>query len=166
MPELIDQHYEASLVIGRKMERLHSRLAEVNRFAERVSIADEELSALMPGVDRERRIDSAVQAISASNGCIRIPDLADQAGISLRQFERRFTAELGITPKRYARIVRFEAALAKKAPSPRSDWTTVAYELGYHDQVHMIHDFEHLSGSSPKSLAKHLEFLKAYGGTS
>jgi hypothetical protein len=52
-----------------------------------------------------------------------------------RQFERRFRYEIGIPPKLYARIVRFEAALRRKAAAPATQWTDIAHILGYHDQM-------------------------------
>lgn len=159
--ELLNEHYEANLVLGRDMELLRSRLGETRTFSERVAITDEVLSALLSTAAREHGIDPAIRAICCNQGCIRISELAKQAGLSLRQFERQFIAELGISPKLYARIVRFEAALAKKGASPHCDWTTVAHELSYHDQMHMIHDFQKLCGGSPKSL-QGVEFLKAY----
>ena len=104
-------------------------------------------------------VDAAAQEIVSKEGCVGIPDLASHAGLSSRQFERRFADVLGISPKLYARIIRFEAAVRKKAVSSCINWTTVAHELGYHDQMHMIHDFQLLSGESPTSLAPHLESL-------
>ena len=85
------------------------------------------------------------------------------AGLSPRQFERRFADVLGISPKLYARIIRFEAAVRKRAFSSGVNWTTVAHDLGYHDQMHMIHDFQLLSGETPTSLAlaPHLEYLSS-----
>jgi len=161
--ELVNEHYDANVVIGREMELLRSRLGEARTFTERVAIADEVLCTLVPSPAREYGLDPVIRAIVVNKGVVRISDLAKQAGVSLRQFERRFTSELGISPKLYARIVRFEAALAKKGALPRCDWTTVAHELSYHDQMHMIHDFQKLSGGSPKSLTG-VEFLKAYAG--
>jgi len=53
-------------------------------------------------------------------------------------------------PKLCARIARFEAALALKAMNSSMQWTTIAHGLGYHDQMHMVHDFHHLSGAVPQ----------------
>lgn len=83
----------------------------------------------------------------------------------MRQFERRFITLLGISPKVYARILRFEAALYRKSVTGRN-WTTIAHDLGYHDQMHMVHDFESLAGESPKSLTPHLELLASMAARS
>jgi transcriptional regulator GlxA family with amidase domain len=88
-----------------------------------------------------------------------VSDLADAAGFGVRQFERRFRHEIGITPKLYARIVRFEAALQRKATTPLMRWTDIAHDLGYHDQMHMVHDFNRLSGDSPTAICGLLDMF-------
>jgi methylphosphotriester-DNA--protein-cysteine methyltransferase len=77
--------------------------------------------------------------------------------MSTRQFERRFTREIGLPPKLFARIARFEAALESKALSTTNSWTDVANQLGYFDQMHLIHDFKEFSGEVPTSLLSRLE---------
>jgi hypothetical protein len=49
---------------------------------------------------------------------------------------------------------RFEAALKTKAAFPHLSWTMVAHDFGYHDQMHMIHDFQHLSGETPTGILR------------
>jgi len=83
------------------------------------------------------------------NGAIRIDELANHSGPSLRQFERRFVTDIGFTPKLLARITRFQMALDTKRRVPARSWMSVAHQLGYFDQMHMIRDFQSLSGSTP-----------------
>lgn len=62
-------------------------------------------------------------------------------------------------PKLYARIVRFEAALRRKAAAPATQWTDIAHALSYHDQMHMVHDFNRLSGDSPRGICSQLDMF-------
>ena len=62
-------------------------------------------------------------------------------------------------PKLYSRIARFEAALDNKLRSPGKSWLRVAHEFGYHDQMHLIHDFHELSGEAPGGMQTHAETL-------
>jgi len=73
--------------------------------------------------------------------------------------ENMKTRLIGIPPKLYARIVRFEAALRRKAAVPESRWTDIAHSLGYHDQMHMVHDFNRLSGDSPTAIGGQLDMF-------
>jgi transcriptional regulator GlxA family with amidase domain len=77
----------------------------------------------------------------------------------MRQFERRFRHEIGIPPKLYARIIRFEAAVRRKAVAPAMRWTDIAHALGYYDQMHMVRDFNRLSGDSPTAICGQLDMF-------
>jgi transcriptional regulator GlxA family with amidase domain len=76
--------------------------------------------------------------------------------MGLRQFERQFRRETGASPKVFARIARFQAALDAKLASPRRTWLDIAHAFGYHDQMHMIHDFEGLGHNTPTQLITEL----------
>src|SRR5687767_1559031 len=102
--------------------------------------------------------EAAVEILSRS-GCVRVTELARSAGIGIRQFERRFRYEIGVSPKLYARIARFEAALRLKAAAPAMAWTDIAHALDYYDQMHMVHDFNRLSGDSPSVIGCQLDMF-------
>ena len=57
-----------------------------------------------------------------------------------------------IGPKRFGKIARFQAALDAKIRFPRRTWLSIAHALGYHDQMHMVHDFRQFGSASPKSV--------------
>jgi len=155
---LVDEHYDAGAALGHRLLELREMLGGASSFEERVQIANGFFRAIStPGL-KCREMDSVIREMIAKNGCIRVQDLAHDTGLSVRQFERRFTTVLGISPKVYARILRFEAALYRKSVTGRN-WTTIAHDLRYHDQMHMIHDFESLSGDHPKSPTPRLELL-------
>ena len=75
----------------------------------------------------------------------------------MRQFERRFIQQVGMRPKLFARIARFEAALEGKARFVTRSWTDVAHDFGYYDQMHMIHDFAEFTGGTPTETLTQLE---------
>ena len=85
------------------------------------------------------------------------PEAARVAGLGGRQFGRRFVQQVGMRPKLYARIARFEAALDGKARSPTKPWSDVAHEFGYHDQMHLVHDFREFAGETPTTVLTHVE---------
>jgi AraC-like DNA-binding protein len=155
--ELTDKHYDACGVLGRRVSELASRLSETSTFGARMFIANEFFRAR---IDERLRLDqlaSVAREMIYQRGRVRITNLADQTGLCLRQFERKFTHQIGISPKMYARIARFEAAVSVKTRLPKMSWTDVACDLGYYDQMHMVHDFRRLSGASPTSIATQLE---------
>jgi AraC-like DNA-binding protein len=77
---------------------------------------------------------------------------AQEAGLGMRQFERRFLQGFGISPKRFARVARFQTALDNKIAYPECPWIKIAHRLNYHDQMHMVRDFHELAGDSPSQI--------------
>jgi len=157
--ELTNADFDGEEALGRPISELYERLAEVSAFHDRVRVADGWLSALRPASDSVSAIVRSAMAVIRTSGSVRINELARHAGLGIRQFERRFDHEIGISPKLYARIVRFEAALQRRAASPGTRWTDIAHGLGYHDQMHMVHDFTRLSGDSPEAIARQLDMF-------
>ncbi len=146
-------------VLGQCIKELHTRLGEVSAFHDRVHCADRFLTSIRPATESANMIVRAARGMIRSKGSVRITQVANQAGLGLRQFERRFVQEVGIPPKLYARIIRFEAALQRRAVTPATSWTDIAHDLGYHDQMHMVHDFTLLSGDSPEAIARRLDMF-------
>lgn len=73
--------------------------------------------------------------------------LAAKLGSSPRQLSRTFKAAFGISPKRYARLARFQKILAERR-SGRS-WAQVAHACGLTDQAHLVSEFRNIVGQSP-----------------
>jgi AraC-like DNA-binding protein len=157
--ELTNQDFDGEAVLGRRLGVLERRMGDVSTFTDRVRIANEYLTARLPPHRSMGVIPRTAMAVIRNAGCERVIDCADAAGLGLRQFERRFRYEIGMPPKLYARVVRFEAALHQKAACPSLQWTAIAHALGYHDQMHMIHDFNRLSGESPAVICGQLDMF-------
>ena len=86
---------------------------------------------------------------------IQVADLADAAGVSTRQLERVFQVQVGLSPKRFLRILRFQAALRAMHTGRRTPWVEVALSHGFYDQAHFSRDFKALAGTSPAAFGLH-----------
>lgn len=157
--ELTNQDFDAESVIGASIGEMGQRLAEFAGFEDRARIADECLLRALPAQGSATHIARLAATIGERNGCVQVADLAARAGLGLRQFERRFVREIGIAPKLYSRIVRFEAALRLRSAGAARQWVDIAHVLGYHDQMHMVHDFRRLAGASPSAIYQHLDMF-------
>jgi AraC-like DNA-binding protein len=154
MPDLTDRAYEARSVLGRCVSGLEQRLANTSNFGERIRVATSFLiRRVMSRSAPPDAVARAANRVLFDRGALRISEVAASAGLSVRQFERRFCEQVGVGPKRYARIVRFHSALEAKRTSEKRTWTDIAYELGYYDQMHMVHDFRIFSGENPTSFS-------------
>jgi|HubBroStandDraft_3_1064219.scaffolds.fasta_scaffold41077_2 AraC-like DNA-binding protein len=118
----------------------------------------EELSDLDRIVEaRVKRIEGDDQLLSFAlrelerPGAISVRSVADKAGLSARQLERKFTSAVGIPPKLFARMQRFQRvfpALDREA----TGWAEAAIHCGYYDQAHLIRDFREFAGKPPTVL--------------
>lgn len=159
MHEITDGDYEAHSVLGSFIPHVRDRLGECKSFEERVSFVED---LLMPRALQAPRLDgicAAASRILQAGGQAAIPMLAHEAGLCRRQFERRFTRQIGVRPKLFTRMARFEAALERKARFVSASWTHVAHEFGYYDQMHMVHDFAEFTGGTPSETLAQLETL-------
>jgi AraC-like DNA-binding protein len=92
----------------------------------------------------------------------------DAIGMSPKRFIERFKMQVGVAPKHYCRIRRFQQALARVHRGRPVDWPQVALECGYYDQAHFIHDFRSFSGLTPTgyqasrtAFQNHVKFLQS-----
>jgi AraC-like DNA-binding protein len=155
--EVTDQDVDARSVLGRELARMHQRLGDVETFEDRVAVADQFLAARLARAVPATLMAGVAKELHRRSGRVTVAGLASAADLSVRQLERRFRQEIGMPPKLYARVVRFEAALHVKAAQPSMQWTEIAHTLGYFDQMHMVHDFNRLSGESPSLIADQMD---------
>ena len=115
-----------------------------------VALLEAFLSERLLNRELDPRLSRALRHIFAQAGDVSVAALAEQAGAHARTLGRIFRAEVGLTPKRFMRVVRLQAAL--RALPGASNWAHVAATLGYHDQAHFIHDIRNLFGATPGEL--------------
>lgn len=90
--------------------------------------------------------------IDKKNGEIRIQELADKTGYSTRHIHNQFKQHVGIPPKLYIRILRFQHCFGLLRSSSASDFTTLAVDAGYYDQAHFIKEFKEFSLNTPTQI--------------
>lgn len=96
-------------------------------------------------------VAGAVDRLIASGGTLSVAGLAAHAGLSKRQFRRRFHAATGVAPKQYADVQRVRRALILALDDP--DWAAVAHDSGFADQPHLIRDVKQRFGAAPRRIA-------------
>ncbi|WP_169311944.1 AraC family transcriptional regulator [Deinococcus maricopensis] len=104
----------------------------------------------------------AATHLYASLGAARITDLADTANVSVRHLERQFRAEVGVTPKVLARLIRFEEAHNRLWQQPDVPLAALAVDLGFADQAHFTREFRAFAHATPARLAQHLRHLSTF----
>jgi AraC-like DNA-binding protein len=130
---------------GQLPERLHG----VPSWRERFRIVDDVLRRRAAAPSRE--LLWAWRRLTATHGRVAIATLAAELGWSRKRMAARFRDEIGVTPKTFARLLRFERARTLAEAVARPDWTRLAVECGYYDQSHLINDFRSISGRTPET---------------
>jgi len=136
---------------GRDGRSLRERLLDAPTPLSKFRVFEEVLSQrLVP------RIDPAIQyAIRALRAGMPVLQLVTRLGLLRKTFARRFSAQVGINPKRFARVQRLQRVLRAVRLSTRPDWCALAAQYGYTDQAHLIHDFLDLADITPTGYVPH-----------
>jgi AraC-like DNA-binding protein len=98
----------------------------------------------------QRELDPAIRPAAAliERG-VQIGEVAKCIGLLSKTLNRRFSAAVGLTPKRYSRVRRLQRVLCSISGARHVDWCETAAEHGYADQAHLVHDFRELTGITP-----------------
>ncbi|PWT89271.1 MAG: hypothetical protein C5B56_07390 [Proteobacteria bacterium] len=170
-------HGAAALLDG-PMDELAARFTAIGELAPALSrVLEDAMESENPvrGVERALRSVARSSDVLVAESVRRIllaPDtdiavLARDLGISLRQFERRFRAGVGLSPKLFGSMRRF-LRVFRAMEEPGATWVETAVLCGYYDQAHLIRDFRRFTGQTPAvllardaDLARH--FLERHG---
>lgn len=106
-------------------------------------------------------IVEATRRLRRSLGLLRIGALCREIGTSRATLNRKFGEQVGLPPKTYARVVRISALMERLAADGGDQWAMLAEDFGYHDQAHLIHDFQEFCGATP---AEYLRRASPGGG--
>jgi AraC-like DNA-binding protein len=170
--ELANIDLEGSEVCGALAGEIHDRVRAAMTWPARFAVLDEVLSRRVRAHEQERERDLraeigfAWRRLLDSGGTMSMSALASETGWSDRHLRNRFMAEIGLTPKAAARVVRFDRArrlLQRRAESGRPlALAALAAHCGYYDQAHLDAEFRVLAGAPPTTwLAREFRNLQA-----
>jgi AraC-like DNA-binding protein len=148
--ELLDAHVDLETLWGPSAVELRERLCAAATPEERFRLLEAALAAhLFRPLEHHGAVSMALAAFGRTDGGARVRDVARRVGLSERRFIQVFTAEVGLTPKLFCRVQRFQRARARVRRATAPDWARLAAACGYFDQSHLIRDFRAFSGLSP-----------------
>lgn len=143
-----NQAEESVAVLGNGLGQLREQITNADGFEEMVRLSDAFLGQQAAHrIIPKHPIDAVIN--QADFYQFSLDQLAQDACLSARQFERKFLERIGISPKLYQRIVRFNQAMNLKKHAPDQNWLTITYASGYFDQMHLLRDFRAFTGETP-----------------
>lgn len=96
-------------------------------------------------------VHAAVHEIMLHKGNISVDQLLHRTGVSAKYLDALFKKQVGLTPKAFSNIIRFNHFVAWKKEHPLENYTAAGYETGYYDQSHLIRTFRQYTSQSPRA---------------
>ena len=150
--ELHNSGVTLDAVWGRAAAAVRDRLWDAPTPSARFRILEDALVERARGSwSRHAGVRYALDVFDRSKGTCPVGDVIGRLGISQRRFIDVFRGEVGLTPKIFCRIRRFNEALTRIEARTEVDWLDVALSCGYFDQAHFNHDFRAFAGMNPST---------------
>lgn len=148
--ELHNMHVSLDVLWGAAGIDLRDQLLEASTPEAKFRILEKTLLAQAAGsLVGHPALDYALQEFQNMPKLRTISSVTHRIGISRRRFIQVFDERVGVTPKLFCRVRRFQRALRLIAKRGRIEWADLAVDCGYFDQAHFIHDFTNFSGLNP-----------------
>ena len=148
-------------VAGRRAHELADRLAGASGPAGRAQVLDAVLAGWAVDEGYPAVVDAVWRRLAGSAGRVPVARLAGEIGLGRRHLGQLVRAELGLTPKPVARIMRFEQARRCLRSVPAASLAQTAVTCGYFDQAHLTNDWKQLGGCTPGEwMSEELPFLQ------
>jgi transcriptional regulator GlxA family with amidase domain len=162
--ELLDTHVSLQDIWGRGALEIRERMSAERTAARRFQILQDALLSRLAGrPEHHPAVLSALDYFLRNSSRAIVGTLARDVGLSKRRFIDVFNFEVGVKPKLFVRIRRFQRVLQQVHDLPLVDWAQLALEQGYFDQSHLIRDFVAFSGISPADYLRRLPDLRNDG---
>jgi AraC-like DNA-binding protein len=159
--ELHNAHVSLENLWGAKAVELREQLLEAKtpeakfRILERALLARASRCLTRHPYGRSPAVAFALNEFERPPLLRKISDVTDQIGLSQRHFIQVFRDEVGLTPKLFCRIQRFQEVLRRLGNGQHAEWVDLALACGYYDQAHFINDFQAFSGINPTAYLIH-----------
>jgi AraC-like DNA-binding protein len=141
---------DAELVLTNGILEMRESLLAIASIAGKFAYAERHLLAQFGGKLAENPfVDYAVGAILHSPSQLSMEAIAQKVGYSQKHLIQLFKHSVGLTPKAFMKVIRFQKAVMELEQKRNIDWIGLAHECGYFDQAHFIHDFKAFSGFTP-----------------
>lgn len=160
LSELSGEPVEFELLPGKLLPQATEQVAFHNDLNRKVELVEQLLLNHLAQIDvpDNRMLSQAVGLIKQSQGRMPVARICERCGTGTRKLERDFSKWIGVTPKQFIKIERFNHVFTEIArPGFDSDWLDLVARFGYHDQSHLIHDFKSMMEQTPEQFLYNLK---------
>lgn len=159
--ELSEWVTELDLIWGGMIYDIRDQLLAIDSPEEKIQRFESFLlERAQRSLEPNRAVTFAIHKLQGSPQFLAIRDLASQIGITQKHLITQFDKVVGLRPKSFARVVKFNKVLKAIEERKQIEWASIASECGYYDQAHFIKEFHTFSGVNPSAyLTKRGEYL-------
>jgi AraC-like DNA-binding protein len=152
--ELTDQFLALDDLWGTAGRALQARVLEAATMTQRVRLVEDELRRRLAATRHpDRTVSTLAGHVARQGGLTTVARLSAASGFTRQHLARTFRRAMGVSPKLYCRLVRFQHAMIHALGPPPHDWAAAAARLGYYDQAHLIAEFKEFTGLTPATFA-------------
>ncbi len=148
--ELLNENLSLQDLVNYEAVELEDKLFNSPDNNQRIIHLENFLIKKLNHCDDFERVEHALKIIENAKGQVKTQDIAYDVCLGIKQFERTFSKYVGVNPKKFASIIRLQNVIQLKSTNKKSMFQ-LAYDNGYYDQSHFIHDFKSLTGVTPKA---------------
>ncbi len=159
MYNFTDQIIPLEIISGKEEQNLIEQLCLENHIENQIKLLESHLENLLRVNNKNDPVaKNAIYNILVNKGNIRVSELSKIVDISKRQLRRKFERWVGVSPKAFCRIIRFQNILQTFRRDSRCNLLSIALDGGYYDQSHFIHEFNSYYGTNPSEFLRSKNF--------
>ncbi len=152
LSELTDRVVPLDLLLGGTLRALIGRVQETASWSARCLLLERFLLGGSRSVRHDGGVEAAVTGVLRTRGRLGVAELGRRTGLGARQLERGFRERVGLPPKGFSRVVRFQGVFEALRQDATPRWAELASACGYYDQAHLVGEFRSLCGRPPAGL--------------
>lgn len=150
LSELANVYTDAEEVFGTATRAVNEQLFGAASYTEMVHIVESFLVELVKKCRKDNQaVDLSAAMMLAEEEHFTLDVFLKESHLCHRQFDRKFKERVGIPPKQFLQVIRFDKAFRLKNRRPHMDWLSVALHCGYHDYQHLVKDYKTFTGYTP-----------------
>ncbi len=150
MYQLTNFVVDAELVLSNDILDIRESLLAAKTPIEKIKLLESKLLKYhLNSLQENPFVDFAVNGIVSSPQQCTIKEIVNKTGYSQKHIIQLFKKHVGVTPKEFLKIIRFQKAIQQIETQTPLNWSNVAYDCGFYDQSHFISDFKSFSGFTP-----------------
>ena len=147
---LTNQYIDAETVFSKEIKAVNDKINECKSFLQMIAVVE---TFLMNELKQKsyalNSLDIATSNLFSTCFIPTVDLLAKNSFQSTRNFERHFFKRMGVSPKYFLKVMRFENAFRMKNINPKLDWLSIALNCGFYDHQHLVKDYKELTGFPP-----------------